>query len=195
MRCEGQTANYFTPSFGTQSCEKNKKWLGEPSAPSVSGAARNLLNLHLMTPRQACWPTPHQRGAKGSHSSPSSHGPTKPSMGYRPWQHPPPLPPVPSRFPISIQSPHRRRAGTKETWWDRPPAPRQTVLVGGRYLQNTLSLTHPLQCSPKTLPEDLPFPHLPWRNLGTQSDPIQPTSGASSFTSLGFSSFSSPSNF
>lgn len=73
--------------------------------------------------------------------------------------------------------------------------PQQTVLVGGRCRQNTLCLTHHLQHSPETVPQDLTFPYFPWRNIGTESDPIWSTSAASSFTSLSFGSFSSPFNF
>lgn len=100
IRCEGQTTNYFTPSPVTQSCGKSKRWLKEPSAAFILGAAWNLLSLHMMTPCQGCWFKPCQWGSKGSHYHPACHGPTKPSMDCRPWQHPS-LPSTHSCFPVS----------------------------------------------------------------------------------------------
>lgn len=90
MRCEAQTANCITPSFGTQSYgKKGKRWLREPSASIISGAVWNLLSPHVMTPHRRRWPTPHPWGAKGNHSSPDSIAPQRPAWATGPGSIPP----------------------------------------------------------------------------------------------------------
>ena len=139
MRCEGQAANYFTPSFGTQSCEKKQKVTqGALGSFCFRGSLEPAQSPHNDTMPGVLAHTPSM-GSKGQSFLSCQHGSTKPSMGYRPWQHPS-LPPVPSCFPVSeagrqasIQPSHQCHAGVKETWWDGPPASpdRQFSWVGG----------------------------------------------------------------
>lgn len=187
----GTDYQLLSPSFRTQSYGESKRWV--------------LVSLHFrssLEPAQCSGTTlvaevlAHTPSmAEGRHSWHASHGPTKPSMVCRPWQE--------SSLPPSLPTSLLQSLGTRQhpgitsapcscegglLGW-ASSFPWQMNLMGRMCLQNTLSLIHPLWSSQKTLPEDLTFPCLPWRNFGTQSDPIRPTSGASSFTSLSFAFF------
>lgn len=101
---------------------------------------------------------------------------------------------VPACFPASVWAQGSSQASPQHRWegalvgW-ASSFPWQMNLLGKMCLQNTPSLIHPLWSSQKTLPQDLTFPCLPWRNFGTQSDPTRPTSGVSSFISPSFAFF------